>query len=118
MNSTLRLSPNQYCVIATDSIKFNSIHTAPSKIIYVPGFRISTSADEIGIYDANDRKLYMASYAANEPGLGASNGKGFTLNYVDTIIDCQIYAPILTGNLFTFVLRKQSSIDKGNAIRS
>lgn len=84
LNSAIRLAPNQYCVIATDSIKFNTIQTAPSRIIYVPGFRISTIADEVGLYDAIDRKLYMASYAASEPGLEASNGKGYTINYIDT----------------------------------
>jgi hypothetical protein len=81
----VKLNPNSYFVIASDSVKFLKYHTINlSEALFNPLLVMNKPSDEISFYTGGDRKLYIARYNSSEPTLTLANGKGHTLEYIDT----------------------------------
>ncbi len=86
LNNAPILLPDSYIVIVGDTQKFNKENWWVTKYIYAPGFTLADSNDAITVAD-NNILLQSIYFEADTPWYTAPNGKGYTLELKNSLLD-------------------------------
>ena len=81
------LGVGQYLVLASDLMKFTSIHPTVSNVIGELGFNLSSTGEAIRLYDQFGRIKLTVTYDNNPPWSEIADGKGGTLELLNKDAD-------------------------------
>lgn len=80
------LLPDSVVAIISDSAKFNKVYPAKINRLDKPQFSLANNGN-IRIFNANQSLIYVNQWDNKQPWNDSADGKGYTLEYIDSAID-------------------------------
>jgi hypothetical protein len=104
--ANFKLAPGERRIICGDTAKFNTVHPGVASL-YLPGFNLKNNEDVLEFYNSKDSIKFSVAYADTFPFTFKADGKGFTLDLKDSVLDmssgsswravCMLGSPSITS---------------------